>query len=66
MHDKSVIIDSREIVAYFDFDGTLTNCDTLVPFVLHAVGFAKFIRKLPSLIIIAILYLLKIIDNETA
>jgi phosphatidylglycerophosphatase C len=54
------------IVAYFDFDGTLTKYDTLLPFVIYVVGYRKFIMKLHLLVPILILYWCKIINNEIA
>ena len=55
---------NNKIVAYFDFDGTLTTRDTLIPFLIYAIGFKKFICIIPLLIPSIILYLCKIIDNE--
>ena len=59
-------ISEKDIVAYFDFDGTLTTKDTLVPFVLYATGWIKFILNLPRICIVVFLYLFKFIDNENA
>ena len=53
-------------VAYFDFDGTLTTIDTLIPFILFVVGGWKFFWALPFIAIIVLLYLTKIINNEQA
>lgn len=38
------------IVAAFDFDGTITYCDTFMPFLLFTTGTAVFSRNLVSLI----------------
>ena len=57
---------TKSIVAYFDFDGTLTNKDTLLPFLIHAIGWSKFILNLPRLLPVVILYLFNIISNEEA
>lgn len=54
------------IVAYFDFDGTLTTEDTLLSFLIHCVGWIKFFVNLPRIIPHITLYLLKIITNEQA
>ncbi len=54
----------EKIVAYFDFDGTLTVHDTLISFVKYAVGLKKIIFKIPLLLPYVLLYLLKIIDNS--
>lgn len=56
----------KKVVAYFDFDGTLTTKDTLLPFLIHTVGYLRFILKLPIILPIVFLYLLKVIDNESA
>lgn len=34
----------KPVVAAFDFDGTLTHRDTLLPFLLHTLGTAKVVR----------------------
>lgn len=56
----------KKIVAYFDFDGTISNVDTLIPFLIYAIGKLRFILCLPQLSWIAILYWLKIITNEVS
>lgn len=57
---------NEDIVAYFDFDGTITTHDTLIPYVLYVVGYLKFIFKLPFILIIISSYLLGFINNEKA
>ncbi|HMT02514.1 MAG TPA: HAD-IB family hydrolase [Burkholderiales bacterium] len=57
---------SEKVVAYFDFDGTITTHDTLVPFLIYVVGWKKFLIKLPIVGFIALMYILKIITNEQA
>lgn len=57
---------AKDIVAYFDFDGTITKHDTFIPFLAYAVGWLNFILKLPRAFPIAIMYGLKIITNEEA
>ena len=54
------------IVAAFDFDGTLTQRDTLLPFLLHVVGWAVFIRNLFVLAPTLIGYVLGMIRNDIA
>lgn len=66
MQTNSHQISAKDIVAYFDFDGTLTMHDTLVFFVLYVIGFTKFFLKLPFVIPTLLLYFFKVIDNETA
>lgn len=56
----------KKIIAYFDFDGTITRRDTLVPFLIYVIGWSKFLVKLPLLIPIVLMYILKIITNEQA
>lgn len=58
--------EGRQIVAYFDFDGTLSDRDTLVPFLIYAVGIWRFLCCVPSLLPIVIRYGLRLINNETA
>lgn len=54
------------IVAYFDFDGTITTRDTLLPFLLYTVGYVKFILRLPLILPVIFLYVIKVINNEIA
>ncbi len=54
------------IIAAFDFDGTLTQRDTLFPFLLHVVGWAVFIRNLFVLAPTLIGYVLGMIRNDIA
>lgn len=58
--------DQKTTVAYFDFDGTISSSDTLVPFLIHAVGYKKFILNLPCILSIAFCYIIKSINNEKA
>lgn len=60
------ISDSKQIVAYFDFDGTITRRDTFLPFLIFVVGWFGFLRKSPQALIIAILYGLRVIKNNEA
>lgn len=57
---------SRDIVAYFDFDGTLTTKDTLLPFLIYCVKWPIFLIKAPLLFPTLVLYVFKIITNEEA
>ncbi len=66
MNHKSHIVKPANIIAYFDFDGTLTKCDTLLPFIIHTVSIKKLLLKLPVILWIVCRYLLKIINNEEA
>jgi len=42
----STEIESKPIVAAFDFDGTLTHRDTLLPFLLYVSGWQAFIFRM--------------------
>ena len=66
LEESTIKVANKDIVAYFDFDGTITTRDTLVPFILYVVGYSRFILKLPVILIIIVAYLLKIINNEEA
>ncbi len=59
-------INPKDIVAYFDFDGTITSRDTFLPYLYFVVGFTGFFVNIHRLIPIAIMYLLKTITNEIA
>ncbi|NCF70582.1 MAG: HAD-IB family hydrolase [Chlamydiales bacterium] len=54
----------RKTYAFFDFDGTITVKDTLIPFLYFAFPFSTFIINLFCLIPHAFLYLLRVIDNS--
>lgn len=53
-------------MAAFDFDGTITRRDTLLPFLLHALGAAAVARHALLLSPTLVGYGLGIIDNGTA
>ncbi len=57
---------SKTIVAYFDFDGTITSFDTFIIFLIYVTGWPKFLIKLPRLLKVAFLYLFKFVNNEVA
>ena len=52
-------------IAYFDFDGTLTQSDTLMPFLQHYSG-TQYYRKLLRVAPILLGYLAKIVPNDVA
>lgn len=56
----------QKIVAYFDFDGTITTCDTLLPFLVFVVGRLRFMLLLPRLLPILLHYWCRVINNESA
>lgn len=53
-------------IAFFDFDGTLTTGDTLMPYLKFVVGKPKFYWYLVLVIPILIAYILKLIRNDIA
>jgi HAD superfamily hydrolase (TIGR01490 family) len=56
----------KPVVAAFDFDGTLTRRDTLLPFLLHTLGTAAVARNAIMLSPTLIGYALGLIDNGIA
>ncbi|WP_338790108.1 HAD family hydrolase [Bernardetia sp. MNP-M8] len=57
-------MDKEKIIAFFDFDGTITKRDTFVPFLVYQNGLLIFIFKLISLFFYIIAFYAKIISNE--
>ncbi len=57
---------SKPVVAAFDFDGTLTRRDTLLPFLLHALGTAAVMRHALVLSPTLAGYALGLIRNDVA
>lgn len=53
-------------VAFFDFDGTITKKDSLIDFIIYAVGWKNFVKGMVILLPILILYKIKIISNHKA
>lgn len=56
----------KKVIAAFDFDGTLTRCDTLSLFIIHSKGWCKFIFGLLFLSPILLAYFLRITTNNKA
>jgi HAD superfamily hydrolase (TIGR01490 family) len=56
----------KPVVAVFDFDGTLTRRDTLLPFLLHTLGTATVARHAIVLSPILVGYALGLIGNGVA
>ena len=56
----------KPVVAAFDFDGTLTRRDTLLPFLLHVAGPVKFSCKILLLLPTLTGYALGLIRNDKA
>lgn len=57
---------SRPAIAAFDFDGTLTWCDTLLPFLRHATGARRFWQGFGRLTPVLAAYRLGVMHNERA
>ncbi len=53
-------------VAFFDFDGTLTRGDTLMPFLRYLVGDTTYYRKLALLSPVLGAYLVRLLRNDIA
>lgn len=62
----SVAPAGKPVVAAFDFDGTLTYRDTLLPFLLHAAGWTGFARHAFALTPTLAAYGLGVIRNDVA
>jgi phosphatidylglycerophosphatase C len=56
----------QQIVAAFDFDGTLTRCDSLLPFLHFSSGFGKFTGYLLQLAPTLVQFLFGKIGNQAA
>jgi phosphatidylglycerophosphatase C len=56
----------KPVVAAFDFDGTITRRDTLLPFLLHALGAAEVARHALPLSLTLMGYGLGLIENGAA
>jgi len=53
-------------IAFFDFDGTITNKDTLIQFIRFAVGDIKFIQGIIFLSPMLLLFKLNLMKNNQA
>lgn len=53
-------------VAFFDFDGTLTTGDTLMPFLKFVVGAPRYYAKLALVSPVLMAYFAKLIRNDVA
>ena len=57
---------SQPSVAFFDFDGTLTTRDTLMPFLMYVSGQPRYYRKLIKVSPVLAGYFAKLIRNDVA
>lgn len=53
-------------VAFFDFDGTLTTGDTLMPFLKYVVGTRRYYTKLALVSPVLMAYFAKLLRNDIA
>src|SRR5690554_3954422 len=65
MTSETEIPNTRPI-AYFDFDGTLTTSDTLMPFLKYVVGSPVYYLKLAIITPILFAYATKLLRNDIA
>lgn len=56
----------RLVVAAFDFDGTLTRRDTLMPFLLRGLGWRRFVLALLTCLPWLLGYALRLVANDVA
>jgi HAD superfamily hydrolase (TIGR01490 family) len=56
----------RRVLAVFDLDGTVTRCDTLIPFLRFAVGDLAFALRLPILLPILAAMALRLLSRQRA
>jgi HAD-superfamily subfamily IB hydrolase, TIGR01490 len=54
----------KQVVAAFDFDGTITSRDTLLPFLIYSAGTGPALRKLSKLSPGLIGYLLNLVSRQ--
>ena len=57
---------NKPVIAAFDFDGTLTRHDTLIPFLWHIAGPVKFLLKISLMAPTLLAYALGLIRNDIA
>ena len=57
---------ARPVVAAFDFDGTLTQRDTFVPFLLRGLGWPRFLWAIFQCLPWLVGYALRLVPNDVA
>jgi HAD superfamily hydrolase (TIGR01490 family) len=62
----SLPADQRPVVAAFDFDGTVTDRDSMFPFLRYAAGHTKYYWRIASQLPTLVGYLMGRVDNNTA
>jgi phosphatidylglycerophosphatase C len=58
--------ETKTVVAAFDFDGTLTHRDTLLPFLIRSLGWPKFLRALLLSAPWLVAYAVRLMSNHRA
>ena len=56
----------RSVLAVFDFDGTLTRGDTLLPFLHHVLGTRDFALRLPLIALVIVAMALRLVSRDRA
>src|SRR3954454_15677612 len=56
----------RSVLAVFDFDGTLTPGDTLLPFLHHVLGTRDFALRLPLIALVIAAMALRLVSRDRA
>jgi HAD superfamily hydrolase (TIGR01490 family) len=64
MPDATVTPAARRVVAAFDFDGTITDRDTLVPFLVLAFGRARVAAAFATLLLTGLGWLLRLVPID--
>ena len=59
-------MNKKPIIAFFDFDGTITKKDTMMEFIIFSFGYLKFISGLILLSPVLMVYKLSLISNYKA
>lgn len=56
----------KQVLAFFDFDGTITKNDSMIKFIRFAAGDFKFLVGFTILLPVLISYKLKLMSNHRA
>jgi phosphatidylglycerophosphatase C len=63
------IIDQKQYIAFFDFDGTISSQDTFFPFIIFVADKTRTFLKLwimsPYFLFLLFLYMIKLMSNHT-
>jgi HAD superfamily hydrolase (TIGR01490 family) len=64
--DRAPPLPPVRVVAVFDLDGTITSTETLFRFLLFALGWARFARRLPAALPWLVLLSLRLVERDRA